>query len=213
MSRRRGRNRKPGHRKPSGGFKEQPTVQRYENMTAVVMDARERVFGLSKKQAARMRDSSELGRLEATGEISIRQYRAGHKYISVVQERNRMVEIKSYPLAGDLDRQAGHDSEDGVGPSPKSVRYRDRFDKAKERWDLCQGALRSTNSQDRLAASVVDAVCMADWALPDMVASLRIGLNALVRALGLADEGVDKETERQQASEIEAGALRRAAAT
>ena len=119
-----------------------------------------------------------------------------------------MVEIKSYPLAGDLNRQAGHDGEDGT-----SKKYQERFDKSKKRWDLCQGALRSTNSKDRLAASVVDAVCMADWALPDMVASLRIGLNALVRALGLAEEGVDKETERKQALEIEAGALRRAAAT
>lgn len=40
-----------------------------------------------------------------------------------------------------------------------------------------------------MASTVVDAVAIADWSLPDLTPSLRIGLNHLARALGVPPSG------------------------
>lgn len=155
-------------------------MQKAEDMTSVVREARERVYGLTKSQLKEMPHSSELGRLRATGEISPRQYEAGSAYIEIVRLRNRMIEAKSYPLAGDLDRQGGFDGEDGTSES-----YKARYRYAEQQYKLAQSALRDAAMEDRLCPSVVDAVCLNDWKLPAMTPQLRVGLNHLARALGI----------------------------
>lgn len=153
-------------------------------MQRVAKEARERVFGLSKKDAAAMPETSVLGRLVATGEISRRQYEAAARYAEIVRQHDILLGAKGMPRAGDLERQGGFDGEDGT-----SAAYRARYRHAMARYDLSRAALREAMREDRMASSVVDAVALNDWSLPDMTPSLRIGLNHLARALDIPAGG------------------------
>jgi len=185
MNKRRGRKRKAGaSRRPGGRINYGSKRERIEDMQRVVKEARQRVYALSKTDAAAMPETSVLGRLVATGEISRRQYEAAALYGEIVRQHDIMLGAKGLPRAGDLERQGGHDNEDGT-----SAAYRARYRHAMARYDLCRGALREAASDDALAPTVVDAVAIADWSLPDMTPSLRIGLNHLARALGVPPSG------------------------
>lgn len=153
-------------------------------MQRIVKEARERVFGLSKSAAAAMPETSMLGRLVATGEISRRQYEAAATYAEIVRQHDILLGAKGLPRAGDLERVASHDSDDG-----SSAAYKARYRHAMTRYDLCRAALREACREDRMASSVVDAVAVNNWALPDLTPSLRIGLNHLAQALGLPNGG------------------------
>lgn len=172
-----GRKRKNGPREPKGALRTPTRYERQEDMTKVVKDARERVFGLSKTTAASMPETSVLGRLAATGEISSRQYEAAARYAEIVREHDILLGSKGFPQAGNLDRAGGHDA--GEESSAARARYRS----AMARYDRCRAALRDASREDRMAASVVDAVAVNNWALPDLTSSLRIGLNHLCRAI------------------------------
>lgn len=160
-------------------------------MQHVVRQARERVFGLSKRQASEMPETSVLGRLCATGEISRRQWEAGARYAEIVREHDMLIGVRSLPKAGDLDRGGGHDGEE-------SDAARARYRSAMARYDRCRSALRDAMREDRMAASVVDAVAMNNWALPDLVHSLRIGLNHLAQATDIALPPIDRTPELVQ---------------
>jgi hypothetical protein len=153
-------------------------------MQRVVKEARERVFGLSKKAAAAMPETSVLGGLVATGEISRRQYEAAARYAEIVRQHDILLGAKGLPRAGDLERKGGYDGEDGT-----SEAYRARYRHAMARYDLCRAALGEAAREDRMAGSVVDAVAINNWALPDLTPSLRIGLNHLARALDIPAGG------------------------
>lgn len=154
-------------------------------MTSVVQEARRRVFGLSKTVAERMPSTSVLGRLRATGEVSQAQYDAGARYGEVVRLHDQLLGAKGFPSAGNLDRTAGHDG------GEESAAARLRYLEAMSRYDNARSALREASGEDRMASSVVDAVCVNDWDLPDMTPSLRIGLNKLVRSMGISRETID----------------------
>lgn len=185
MARRRGRKRKDGAaRRPDGRLHYGSKRERMEDMQRVVKEARQRVFGLSRDQASAMPETSTLGRLVATGEISRRQYEAAALYGEIVRQHDILLGAKRLPRAGDLERQSGHDNEDG-----SSAAYRARYRHAMARYDRCRAALREAAAEDGMASSVVDAVAIADWWLPDLTPSLRIGLNHLARALGVPPSG------------------------
>lgn len=185
MTRRRGRKRKAdAARRPGGRINYGSKQERIEDMQRVVREARSRVYGLSKSDAAAMPETSALGRLVATGEISRRQYEAAALYSEIVRQHDIMLGARGLPNAGDLERQAGHDNEDG-----SSAGYRARYRHAMARYDLCRGALRTAVGEDPMAATVTDAVAIADWSLPDLTPSLRIGLNHLAQALGVPRGG------------------------
>jgi hypothetical protein len=181
MKKRRGRRRQAGvTRRPGGRIDYGNRKERAEDMQRIVREARERVFGLSKSVAAAMPESTALGRLVATGEISRRQYEAAVGYAEIVRQHDIMLGVGGLPKAGDLERGAGHDNDDGT-----SAGYRARYRHAMARYDLCRAALADAARDDRMAAAVTDAVALNDWPLPDLTPSLRIGLNHLARALGI----------------------------
>lgn len=153
-------------------------------MQRVVREARQRVYGLSKTAAAAMPETSVLGRLTATGEISRRQYEAAALYTEIVRQHDMLLGGRGLPSVGNLERRSGHDNEDG-----SSAAYRARYRRAMARYDLCRNALREAIAEDQMAPTVVDAVAIADWSLPDLTPSLRIGLNHLARALGVPPSG------------------------
>src|SRR3990167_15550 len=89
-----GRRRKPGVRRQPGGRIDHRTRvaqdSRERDMTAVVLEARQRVFHVSGETAKVMEESSFLGHLLATEEISRRQYAAAIDYRDVVAEYARL---------------------------------------------------------------------------------------------------------------------------
>lgn len=154
-------------------------------MTEVVQEARQRVHGLSKTQAREMPETTRLGRLVATGEISRVQYEAGSQYRDVVYRRDRAIGVRRVQPAGDLDRQAGFDGEE-------SEQEAERSRKAVQAYQDCWQALYvDATHEDRYAASTVETVVLHDWNIPHFTPSLRVGLNHLARVLRIAEVGVD----------------------
>lgn len=185
MNKRRGRKRKPGVARHTGGrINYGSRRERAEDIQRVAREARERVFGLSRKAATEMPETSVLGALTATGEISRRQYEAAAQYAEIVRQHDMLLGSRGLPKAGDLERQASYDDDDG-----SSAAYRARYRHAMARYDLCRRALADAAKEDRMAGSVVDAVALNNWALPDLTPTLRIGLNHLARALDIPGGG------------------------
>jgi len=178
-----GRKRKNGPRS-NGKLKPQPRYEKREDMQSVVREARERVYGVTRLQAEVMPQTTELAHLLATGEISQRQYDAGARYGDIVRAHDALLGIRGVPKAGDLDRGAAHDGDETAAD-------RSRYRSAMAKYDRCRSALRELWQQDRMALSVVDAVCVNDWALPDMVPSLRVALNRLARVVDVQAEALD----------------------
>lgn len=185
MTKRRGRKRKAAAaRRPSGRINYGSQKEREEDMKRTMLEARERVFGLSRKAAETMPETSILGHLAATGEISRRQYEAAARYTEIVREHDILLGAKGLPRVADFDRVSGHDGDEGDGAA-----YQARYRNAMARYDRCRAALRDASREDRMAGSVVDAVSVNNWGLPDLTPSLRIGLNHLARALDVPPNG------------------------
>ncbi|MCW5697181.1 MAG: hypothetical protein KIS96_10690 [Bauldia sp.] len=165
-------------REPNGRAKRGSAADRAEDMRAVALEARARVFALAKETAAAMPETSVLGRLRATGEISARQYEAGALYREVVRAYDRMMMARGLPKAGDLERRPSFDGSDGADPD-----YRRAFDRAVRAFDECASALRTAAREDRLAPATVNAVAISDLSVPQFTPALRVGLNHLARAL------------------------------
>lgn len=174
-------------------------------MRKTVHEARQRVYDLSKTQAQQMAETTQLGRLEATGEISRVQLEAGQRYHDIVREYDRVMGARPVPSAGNLERQAGHQGEE-------SAAERDLVQRAKRNYRTCWQALFDASREDPFAAQVVHAVILGDWYMPRMVAPLRVGLNHLARALRLSEVGVDTQGKsKHRAALVEASAVRRQA--
>lgn len=194
-----GRKRKMTARQPNG----QPK-RIAEDMTAVVKEARARIFNLSIDEAGSMPETSVLGRLRQHGArferlakmggtqpyqgITQQQYDAGTEFLKVVMERRRMVGAKGVPSGGDLQKQAGHDDSDGTDRA-----YVDRYRSSLRRFNAAYAALNEACRVDPSCRSVVEFVCLGDMDVPSMEGALRLGLNSLARALGVGERGVDSD--------------------
>lgn len=179
MTRRRGKKRHiNAQRYPSGQVRRATPMERERDVIAAVQEARQRVFGLSPEQVAILPESTVLGRLCATGEITRRQYDVGSLYLHANREAHRAMQSRGYPAAGDLSRGHGHDG--GEGDEPEYIEW---VRKALTRSEVLRQALAGCG--DRFAPAVVDAVVLHDKDLPFFIGALRVGLNALAQALRL----------------------------
>lgn len=151
-----------------------------EPIERLVAEARERVFLLSRRSGGGVAQTSVLGRLAATGEISRRQYEAGVSYAGIVREHDALLGQKVVHRGGELRNDAGSDA----------VAERAAYRSAMARYDHCRAALRDAGREDRMAAAVVDAVTVNNWELPELTPALRIGLNHLARTLDLLRDDV-----------------------
>lgn len=176
-----GRNRKPGRRHPNGQLKTLNHSERPERMQAVALEARQRVYGLTKAQAAQTDvESSFLGRLYAMREISKRQYDTASAYLELCREYDRLHPVRGFTEAGNLDRGAGYDASDGT-----EEWYLKRFWRVTQKYAACHQALRATQTVDIHAQQITDNVVLKRYEMPAHVASLRIGLNALAKPLDI----------------------------
>lgn len=178
-----GRKRKADARRQPGGridhSSRRARTERAEDMTAVVLEARQRVFGVSPTVSRLMPETSFLGRLRAQNEISQRQYDAAMKYREAEQLYDSLHPVKGYPQAGNLDRGGSFDGRE------VDQDYIDRFTLALTRHQRCATALRGTASVDAHAEAVTKNVVLKGYEMPMHIPTLRIGLNALAKVLGL----------------------------
>ena len=173
-----GRRRKPGVREPSGQLRTQLRTERAAEARAVALEARERVFGLTPTQAGLMRETTFLGHLETTHEISPRQFEAGQEYRRICRLYDALYPQKGFPESGNLDRGGGHDDSTG-----EEEDYVARFHRATRDYNRCRRALAETAYHDAWAWTVTDNVVLKDYWMPMQVASLRVGLNAVAHAV------------------------------
>lgn len=171
-----------------------------EDMTSVAVSARQRVLGLSKTQARQALETSVLGKLEVQGEITRTQYEAGKEYAEVVREWLSMIGAKDAASGGDFNRSGGYDDSDGTDPQ-----YRKRFNAARTRYELVLSTIRQTASTEPNVGFVVHGVCRMDLDCGNHVGTLRIGLNALARALNVVDAGVDSRAKSNQITSLMQG--------
>ena len=170
-----GRKRKNTRRHPNGQVYRAPVDER-----ETALKARERVFKVTAMVAAEMPETSFLGRLRATGELSRRQMEAANAYRAILEEFHRLYPTRGYPEAANLDRGGGHDSSDGTEPE-YVLRFRSLT--AKER--LCRQVLQDS---DHRAPNIVNAIVLLDHWQPQMIGVLRVGLNALANVLDIPQE-------------------------
>src|SRR3990167_11225536 len=83
-------------------------------MRATVIEARQRVYGLGKSQAAEPEAIDVLGRMYLVGEISQRQKQAGDRYAEIRRDYRKAILARRMPSGGNLERQRGHDDSDGT---------------------------------------------------------------------------------------------------
>jgi hypothetical protein len=171
-----GRKRKAGQREPNGDIQRRARLERREDMTAVVLEARQRVFSVSAKQAKDMPEPTFLGRLIAMGQISQEQYNAATNYQEASLQYDSLHLVRRVAAAGDLDRGGGHDGSDGTDDA-----YLRRFRYWRDRFLRFERALNETASQDAHAPAVTRNVVLHGFDMPHFVGSLRIGLNGLER--------------------------------
>ena len=76
----RGRKRKAGKRHPSGKLVQPRLEETQREVMSTVLEARQRHFGVSERQAKDERLGTALGRLAFVGAITLSQYAAGELY-------------------------------------------------------------------------------------------------------------------------------------
>ncbi|OZA56204.1 MAG: hypothetical protein B7X78_10080 [Sphingomonadales bacterium 39-62-4] len=86
----RGRKRKAGRRHPSGKLVQPGKAETQREATATVLEARQRHYGLTARQAKDERLGTALGRLAFAGTVSAEQFAAGELYGDIMA-RNRGV--------------------------------------------------------------------------------------------------------------------------
>jgi len=85
-----GRKRKPGRRHPSGKLVQPGAGETQREVTATVLEARQRHYGVSARQAKDERLGTALGRLAFAGAVTAEQFAAGELY-GEIMARNRAV--------------------------------------------------------------------------------------------------------------------------
>ena len=173
-----GRKRKKGRRQPNGQPHRSAKAIRDEAVS-VVLEARARVYGVSKEVAEKMGDTSWLGKYEAQGHISRRQYNAGTALQELRREKNRLFPPnQDTPEAGVLDRVRGRTARFEASEEEEAR----QFAKIVERWDACVTAIRR-----EMADWVIEKCVFEDMEVARMLPMLRAGLDAVADTLSIGD--------------------------
>jgi hypothetical protein len=182
----RGRKRKPGKRYPSG--KRIPAELQREALSTVV-DARQRHYGVSSRQARDQRLGTVLGRLAFCEAITREQFQAGEQFAALVHHHHVVFGMPlPHPrsVTGLLDREGIFGGSSG-DPDPFTVdRLRRRYAEATAALDRCDREQRRTAGPKpsclvRSAAFAEEDLLWNDSKLD----RLRAGLDALAELFGI----------------------------
>lgn len=182
----RGRKRKPGKRYPSG--KRMPKELQREAVSTA-LDARQRHYGVTGRQARDRRLGTVLGRLVFRKVITPEQYQAGEQFAALVHRHHIVLGLplpEPRSVAGLLDREGifGGSSPD---PDPLLV------DRLRRRYAAATAALDRCDRDQRCSAGlkpsrlVRDTACLEEdlqWNGTGLD-RLRAGLDALAELFGI----------------------------
>ena len=183
----RGRKRKPGRRHPCGKRIRQETEK--EAMSTVI-EARQRHYGVTARQARDERLGTAFGRLAFHGVISDEQYRAGLTFAELYQHHQLTMGLpvpSPRSVAGILINEGIFGGSAGEPGIDVIERLRRRFDDATDALDRCDREHRLSPGR-RPTLLVYRVVCVDEdttlWPEED-IGNLRVALNALVRVFRL----------------------------
>ena len=185
----RGRKRKPGSRHPCG---KRIHAETEREIMQTAIDARQRHYGVTGRQARDARLGTSLGRLAYQELISSAQYEAGRRFAELYQRHHVTLGMPvPHPrsLAG-LMITAGIVCGSSAEPDHDLVaKLRDRFNAATDALDECDRAARMERGR-KPSLLLYRVVCVDEdttlWPVCDL-GNLRVALNALVRAFGVRD--------------------------
>jgi len=182
-----GRKRKAGNRYPCGKLKRAET-SREAMQTA--LDARQRHYGVTARQARDERLGTALGRLAFREEISEAQYQAGLAFADLYRRHNLAIGL---PLPGPSS-VAGILINEGIFGSAPSEPVLEALDNLRRRFEAATGALDDCDRDNRFLpgrrpTQLVYRIVCADedatlWPQAD-IGNLRVALNALIRVFRL----------------------------
>lgn len=183
MSNRVGRRQKPGARYPGGQLKDEPDARQQEKNMSVAVEARQRIHGLTAKQAATQEGGTAIGRLLIGGILATGQQVKDFKEAAdCFLERRSAYEgamqfarlTTSTDYTGDRRGTAG-----GQGDEPSYVDWSNR---SRARYAEIRRAILEA---DPLAMTMLEQVLLND--LPpksqETMGAFRAGLNAVHRVL------------------------------
>jgi hypothetical protein len=156
------------------------------------IDARQRHYGVTARQARDARLGTSLGRLAYQGLISSVQYEAGRRFAELYQRHHLTLGMPvPHPrsLAG-VVTTAGIVGGSSAEPDDDLVaKLRDRFNAATDALDECDRAARMERGR-KPSLLLYRVVCVDEdttlWPACDL-GNLRLALNALVRAFGMRE--------------------------
>ena len=177
MSRRGGRNRKPGRREPNGRLRRKSQSLEAAEVRQTVMAYR-RKFGLSEEDAQDPRAVDVFGRLALKRQIhpdsvtNARLYAAGELFRRTREAAQRALRTQRMKSAGDLEtRPAGYDTDCG-----SDFEYVRLCDAARRLDDHLRARVLDRAGRAALAA-LVSVICEDEH--PFDIAALRAGLSVL----------------------------------
>lgn len=186
-----GRKRKSGKRHPSGKLVQPSGAETQREVMATVLEARQRHYGVTAKQARDERLGTALGRLALTASITAEQYAAGQKYAEI-HHRHHSVMGWPMPFPASVTALLASDGVlGGVGAPPS----RELIEKVRRHYGAVLDVLNCCD-RDRLdapgkAPSVVAyrLVCLDEdaggWPHADH-RNLSFALDALAELFGMA---------------------------
>jgi len=186
----RGRKRKPGKRYPCG---KRTSAELEKDIMQTAIEARQRHYGVTAKQARDERLGTAFGRLAWQGTITSAQYEAGGEFGELYRRHHMVIglPLPSPRSVAGLLVSGGVFGGSASEPDADLVeRLRRRFDAATDALDQCDRDHRLSPGR-RPALLIYRVVCVDEdtkmWPAEDL-GNLRVALNALVRVFKLDRE-------------------------
>ena len=156
-------------------------IEQKENKS-VVVEARQRVFGLT-EQLADSQDGGDIARVMLLR--GAKKYSDAAKYFEAIDEirrchaaHQRAILCRGVPSAGDLSRQPGFDDSDGTDPA-----YVATFQRSVRQWKEIRRAILECGQP--MAMMAVETIIFEEKPAWQLLGDMRCALNAVNRVLRL----------------------------
>lgn len=179
----RGRKRKPGNRYPCG---RRTRIETECEAMSVALEARQRQFAVTARQARDQRLGTSLGRLSFKAMISDMQYQAGVQFADLYQHHHAVMGLprpNPSSVAGLLINEGIFAGSSTPADKTTVATLHRRFEEATAALDQCDREHRLSPGR-RPALLIYRVICVDEdtigW-LEEDIGNLRVALNALVR--------------------------------
>lgn len=167
-------------------------AERAEDVVAVVLEARERRYGVPGKS---MEETTEIGYLLASGELTRRQFNALAKYRAVVLAYDEAMNAPALMsgtqvLSKSIPSEGPGTPRPMLTPEEREEAYQNWVQRTTKKHRECIGALIACF--DPLSRSTVDIVALSDLPCPQLIGALRIGANALAHVFRLEEDDIEE---------------------